>query len=127
MFVPESVVGAFPGLGAEGRLPIAMKLRARAIEEIGEKITRVVLYALYRQYVPGDRAVTTHVVERGRDEERVAGLIRGGERVEVPPGVFVATRRAQDDLATVIALVDLWGHVRVFTSILPPNATLTVT
>lgn len=58
-------------------------------------------------------------MKRGPDEERVAALIRDGDRIDVPPGVFVAIRRAQDDPATVMAVVDLWGHVRVFTSILP--------
>ncbi len=121
VFVPESDVGAFPGLGREGRLPIALKLRASALEEIGEKITRVVLYARYAAYVTSDRIVKTHIVTRGPDEERIAVLIRDGERVEVPPGVFVAIRRAQDDPATLMAVVDLWGHVRIFTSVMPAS------
>ena len=120
-FVPESSTGTFPGLGPEGRLPVAMKIRAGAVEEVGEKITRVVLYARYGAHVAVDRVVATHIVNRGPDEERIATLIRGGDRIDVPPGVLVAIRRAQDDPGTVMAVVDLWGHVRVFTSILPPG------
>jgi hypothetical protein len=121
IIVPESEVGAFPGLGGRGRLPVAMKLRAGGIHAIGEKLTRVALYARYRQYVPATRTVATHIVDRGSHEQQIYEMIRLGERVDVPPGVFVAIRPAQDDLDTVMAVVDLWGHVRVFTSVTPPD------
>lgn len=121
IFVPESAVGAFPGLGANGRLPIAMKVRAEGKRELGEKLTRVTLYARYRQYVPAARTVATHIVDRSSHEQQVYEMIRTGERVDVPPGVFVAIHRAHDDPDTVMAVVDLWGHVRVFTSIMPPD------
>lgn len=127
VFIPESRVGVFPGLGAKGRGAAALKLRASAIQEFAEKLTRVVLYARYRQYVAAGRTVATHIVEHGPQETRIAELIRGGERIDIPPGVFVAIRRAEDDADTVLAVVDLWGHVRVFASITPPDVSPTTT
>lgn len=121
LFRPQSERGAFPGAEAhDGTLGPAAPIRAEAIKRIGEKLTRVVLYDRYRQYVATDRRVETHIVSRGPEEQRVADLIRGGERIEVPPGIFVAIRRAADDPATVLGVVDLWGQYRIFTSILPP-------
>jgi hypothetical protein len=118
-FVPTSGHGAFPGCEREGRGPEALPLSAHSIAVVGEKLTRVVLYARYRVYLDRGEAVTTHVVSRGDEEERVARLIRGGERIEVPPDVFVAIRRASDSPRHGLAIVDLWGRVRLFTSFLP--------
>lgn len=92
-----------------------------AIEAIAERIALVVLYAAYRQYVPLDRRVRTHIVQHGEEMARIAVMIRGGEAFDVPPGISVAVRRAADDPATVLAGVDLWGRFRGFASILPPN------
>lgn len=65
-----------------------------------------------------------HIVRHGEEMARIAVMIRGGETFNVPPGISVAVRRAADDPATVLSVVDLWGRFRVFASILPPDVVL---
>jgi hypothetical protein len=121
-FRPESEEGVFPGAERrEGDTGEALKLRAEALGRVAEKITRVVLFDRYGQYVEPGRRVATYVVPRGPAVQRIGYLIEGGEVIEVPPGIRVAIRRAEDDRATVMALVDLWGHYQLFTSIMPPD------
>ncbi len=117
-FVPPTSAGQFPGCAPRGSA-LALPLRATAIGLLGEKLTRVVYWSKFGIYIEQGHAIETHVVARGEDEQRVAEVIRLGERVDVPPGIFVAVRRAADDPAAGLVVADFWGRIRLFTSVLP--------
>lgn len=123
LFQPPSSVGAFPGCGrTETGGELALPLSHSELAIVGEKLTRVIYWSESATYIGQSHAVVTHVVQPGDDERRVAGLIRGGHRIEIPPGVFVAVRRAADDPVSGLLVIELWGRVQLFTSVLPTDA-----
>jgi hypothetical protein len=90
---------------------------ARDLGLFGEKLTRVVLYSEYRRYVREPYKVETHVVKTNADTAAVEANVREGKKVDVPPGIQLAIRMAHDDPNTGLVVIDLWGRVRIFTSI----------
>lgn len=117
VFVPASPLGELPGCGADGRSAEALPVRGEAIEAVCIKIARVAYWSKYAEILPMDAEVSAHIVHEGVDVERIDAMIRAGEVIDVPPGVFVAVRRAADaPQAAALFVVDLWGQIRVFMS-----------
>ena len=119
VFRPASSVGELPGFGPEGRTELAMPIADELLAQFGEKLTRVVFWSAYATVIERSHTVETHIVRPGEKVEAVADLIRRGHRVDVPPGVFLAIRRARDDTGAALVVTDLWGRLRLFTSVLP--------
>lgn len=116
-FVPQSAVGQLPGFGPDGHSRFAVKLRAAAIREFGEKLVRVATWAAFAVYIERDTVVETHVVS-DRNEALAEQIARSGRVFEVPPGVRVAIARAGDEASASLLVADLWGRLRLFASTL---------
>ncbi len=123
-FVPSSRLGEFPGCAPRGGV-LALPLRGAAIDMLGEKLTRVVYWSRFGLYIERSYTIETHVVARGEDEQRIADVIRLGERIEVPPGIFLAVRRAVDEPVAGMVVADFWGRIRLFMSVMPAAPALT--
>lgn len=80
----------------------------------------------FGRYIGPAYRVSTHVVKQSDATGLVAETIRRGKRVEVPPGVFLAVRVAEDDPGAGLVVIDLWGKVRLFTSVLRRETETTV-
>jgi hypothetical protein len=124
LFVPGSSHGAFPGFGPEhvGGNPVAVKLSANDVTVMGEKFVRVSLWDLRSyQFVEPDRKIGTHVVHIQNVSE-VERLVRGGDAVEIAPGVHITLRTPPDDPRTHLCLFELWGRLKLFASVMPSTS-----
>jgi hypothetical protein len=119
VFHPDSARGELPGCGPVlGSTGAALPVSFRTLEQFGEKLTRVVFFAEYGRYIGPAYRVSTHVAQRNDATGLVADTVRRGKRIEVPPGVFLAVRAGEDDSGEGLVVIDLWGKVRLFTSVL---------
>ena len=123
VFHPDSARGEFPGCGpVPGSTGAALPGSFRTLEQFCEKLTRVVFFSEYGRYIELEYRVFTHVVQQNEAMGLVAETIRRGKRIEVPPGVLLAVRVAEDDPGAGLIVIDLWGKVRLFTSVLRREA-----
>jgi hypothetical protein len=115
--------GAFPGAERHpGNTGAGIAFRAQAVQEFGEKLTRVVFWAEYNKtYIETDHAIETHVNWRADTEEIVQSILRG-RMIDVPPGIRVGVRLAEDRPPAGMAVVDLWGWFRLVASVLHVDA-----
>ena len=119
VFTPSSTVGALPGSKpGPGATGTALPVDHALFEQFGEKLVRIVYWSEYRQLIGHDYTIRAHVVTPGPAVDRVAALIRAGDRIEVPPGVSIAVRRDPANAAGLLML-DLWGTHRIFVSVEP--------
>ena len=119
LYIPKSREGEFPGFGPQGRSQSAIHFRAAAVRTFGEKLIRVCFWWAFGRYIGPEYLIETHVVTRGPEEQTVADLVRRGERIDVPPGVFLSVTHAADDPNAGLVAIDLWGQVRLYASIVP--------
>jgi hypothetical protein len=117
-FFPTSRVGEVPGCGPEGRSARALPLEASALQQFGEKLARVAFWADDQSYLDGGLVIDTFPF--GKDNEGLAaGVVQNGRHFDVPPGVFVALRRLPVRSIAGLMVTELWGTIRLFTSVLP--------
>ena len=84
-----------------------------------EKVTRVAYWTELGLYIEPGYTIRTHITPFDRFAADLQSTIRNGERADVEPGVFVAVRRASDDLVAGMVVCDLWGRWRWISSVLP--------
>lgn len=119
--VSDSDHGALPGFERKqgAARQGALKISERDLYEVAEKLVRVLFWSEYRQYIEPPYMVDMHIARDTAEVNRVDAMIRAGDPVEVPPGIFLYVRRADDDPRGGIAVFDLWGQLRFFGSVGP--------
>ncbi|WP_437925700.1 hypothetical protein WMF37_42730 [Sorangium sp. So ce291] len=129
LFVPQEPIdrGALPGFGPErvpgGRLAI-MGPHVDELQAIGNKFIRVAVWFMRDgQFIESDTEVKTHIVQIDT-VQNIASMVRGGDALDVFPGIRITLRTASDQLAAHIALFELWDRLKFFVSVVPaPPAT----
>jgi hypothetical protein len=115
----EGVLPGFePAAGSSGAY---LPQSARDLELFGEKLSRVVFYSEYRRYIREPYGVHTHIVQENEATAAVEATIRNGKKIDVPPGIRLAIRVAEDDPNTGLIVIDIWGRARLFTSVVPEH------
>lgn len=120
LIYPETDTGEFPG-GERPELGdgSALRLSERAVQDFGEKLTRVVYWAeCNNTYIEPGYVVKTHV-NRKADSAAIVEKILQGRMLDVPPGIRVGVRLADDHPPVGMVVVDLWGRFRLVTSVMP--------
>lgn len=125
LFTVESGGGALPGFGQEyapGSNTAILGPHVDEIKIVGDKFTRVAVWVMRnRQFVERDYTVATHVVDIS-DVPEVEDLVRGGDALDIFPGIRLTIRSASDEERTHLCLFELWGRLKIFTSVVPRSA-----
>lgn len=125
LFIADETMNkyAFPGFGMEhangSRLAIHGPHDENEIRVIGEKFIRVAVWVMRdNQFIERDTAISTHVVHIENLPE-IEALVRGGDALDIFPGIRVTIRTAFDHPRTHLALFELWGRLKLFVSVIP--------
>lgn len=118
-FVPSSSDGALPGFAPSYSGQSVARVKETDLHCVAEKIFRIVFWSAYQSYVEPPYHVGVHVVRKSEEVDCVEAVIKAGDKIAVPPGVVVYLRRADDDPKSGLVVVELWGRLRLFGSIVP--------
>ena len=119
---PEEYRFAVPGFGladAKGSLTAIKGLHETELQMLGEKFARVVLWVMRNHlFLPLHCRVKTFILDPDKSRE-VDVIIRGGETLDIFPGIRVTLRSAADNPFAHLLLFELWGRFKLHVSAVP--------
>jgi hypothetical protein len=104
--------------GAE-KLGMAVPVQMDKLKQMGEKLVRGLTYYHYDQYIEEDHVVAVWFPNESSGQWVIEMLNRVGKKHHREPGIEVIVGLASDDAQSGLFCIDVWGHFKMYASVLP--------
>jgi hypothetical protein len=125
-FSPEMLAHVLPGFGRphEGFHPAeqqAVLISADTLREVTKKIVRGCEYCFAERYIEQPYELEVHF-PNGEGIEEMDAVLSTGTTETLGPGLVIKRTAAREDEKSVLYGFRIWGTLRVYATIVPPEA-----